>query len=93
MRHRQPVVPTIPNEFTPNALLAPVRAQKDLDKEAFCSYCEGEHSSRHNDILICDGCNKGFHLKCLDIDNVPHGDWFCCMRGCPHSHRGSVIGY
>ena len=30
-------------------------------------------------MLICDGCDKLFHLFCLDppLHEVPEGDWFC----------------
>ena len=30
-------------------------------------------------IIICDKCNKGFHLYCLTpiLPSVPSGDWFC----------------
>lgn len=31
------------------------------------------------DILICDGCNDGYHLTCLvpKLERVPLGDWHC----------------
>ena len=30
-------------------------------------------------LLLCDGCDKGFHMACLRIEekDVPDGDWFC----------------
>ena len=30
-------------------------------------------------MLLCDTCNKGFHLRCLQppLTSVPDGDWFC----------------
>jgi hypothetical protein len=30
-------------------------------------------------MLLCDKCNKGFHLECLNppLKQVPAGDWFC----------------
>jgi bromodomain adjacent to zinc finger domain protein 1A len=29
--------------------------------------------------LLCDECNKGYHMYCLKpkITTVPKGDWFC----------------
>jgi len=27
--------------------------------------------------LICDGCFKGFHTYCVDLTDVPSGDWCC----------------
>lgn len=30
-------------------------------------------------LLLCDGCNAGFHLYCLrpPLHSIPRGDWFC----------------
>ncbi|POM77418.1 Histone demethylase, partial [Phytophthora palmivora] len=30
-------------------------------------------------MLLCDGCNSGQHIFCLDepLDKVPSGDWYC----------------
>lgn len=30
-------------------------------------------------MLLCDGCDRGFHMSCLKppLKNVPKGDWFC----------------
>uniref|UniRef100_A0A2H1VPS5 Bromodomain adjacent to zinc finger domain protein 1A n=1 Tax=Spodoptera frugiperda TaxID=7108 RepID=A0A2H1VPS5_SPOFR len=32
-----------------------------------------------DNMLLCDGCNKGHHLYCLKpkLTKVPEGDWFC----------------
>ena len=33
--------------------------------------------------LLCDGCNACYHAKCLGLDTVPDGDWYCeaCLEG------------
>ncbi|KAJ7549866.1 hypothetical protein O6H91_07G072500 [Diphasiastrum complanatum] len=31
-------------------------------------------------VLVCDGCEKAFHLKCLQpfyLKDIPEGDWYC----------------
>lgn len=30
-------------------------------------------------LIICDGCDEGFHMTCVDppLTSVPEGDWFC----------------
>lgn len=30
-------------------------------------------------MLLCDGCDRGFHLYCLKpkLSSIPKGDWFC----------------
>eukprot|EP00951_Prasinocladus_malaysianus_P022989 scaffold194176_cov34-Prasinocladus_malaysianus.AAC.1 len=36
-------------------------------------------------MLLCDGCDKGFHTFCLKpaLQCIPEGDWFCggCAKG------------
>jgi [histone H3]-trimethyl-L-lysine4 demethylase len=42
-----------------------------------CEICSAGH---HEDkIILCDRCDKGFHLFCLSppLDDVPEGDWIC----------------
>jgi hypothetical protein len=46
-------------------------------KYLVCDVC---HSGLDDDhMLICDGCDKLFHLYCLTprLKRVPKGDWFC----------------
>jgi DNA invertase Pin-like site-specific DNA recombinase len=33
-------------------------------------------------LLLCDGCNRGFHTFCLNMRSIPTGSWYCpsCMR-------------
>ncbi|XP_046861318.1 PHD and RING finger domain-containing protein 1-like [Xenia sp. Carnegie-2017] len=56
------------------------KTQKDDnedDEPTFCEVC----GSRDNEdtMLLCDGCDKGYHLVCLTppLRNIPIGDWFC----------------
>ena len=32
-----------------------------------------------NEMLLCDGCDRGFHMLCLEppLSAVPDGDWYC----------------
>mmetsp|Transcript_5803 Transcript_5803/g.14747 ORF Transcript_5803/g.14747 Transcript_5803/m.14747 type:complete len:423 (-) Transcript_5803:484-1752(-) len=52
-----------------------------------CALCSsGEHDES---ILLCDGCDAGFHMACLTppLLQVPSGDWFCsfCTSHSPES--------
>ena len=40
----------------------------------FC--CSGENEAQ---LLLCDGCDKGYHMYCFKpkMEIVPDGDWFC----------------
>lgn len=42
-----------------------------------CEVCSSTDNA--DDMLLCDRCDRGYHLKCLSpqMDAVPEGDWFC----------------
>ncbi|XP_023950374.2 bromodomain adjacent to zinc finger domain protein 1A isoform X2 [Bicyclus anynana] len=44
---------------------------------ASCRVCR--RRTDPDNMLLCDGCNKGHHLYCLkpQLTKVPEGDWFC----------------
>ena len=45
------------------------------EEEVACEICG---SADEGDVLLlCDGCDKGFHKKCAGVRRVPKGDWFC----------------
>lgn len=61
----------------PAGLLGP-RVPKNIDV-LVCELCQGGH---HEDqIILCDGCDKGFHMFCLSppMEVVPPGEWLCPM--------------
>ncbi|GMN44363.1 hypothetical protein TIFTF001_013558 [Ficus carica] len=45
--------------------------------DVFCEKCGSGDSSA--DLLLCDECDRGFHLFCLRpiLVSVPKGSWFC----------------
>lgn len=51
------------------------------DDEANCLIC-GKHNSP-TQTLLCDNCDNPFHLKCLGLDDIPPGNWYCkkCLVG------------
>lgn len=42
---------------------------------AVCRHCH--KSDTADEMLVCDGCDWGHHLGCLDMSEVPDGIWFC----------------
>ncbi|CAH0473676.1 unnamed protein product [Peronospora belbahrii] len=42
--------------------------QWDVD----CSVC-----SLGGELLCCDGCPRAFHVKCIDLAEIPETEWFC----------------
>lgn len=49
-----------------------------------CEHCFGNHSEERDALLLCDGCDKGYHMACLpdQLHDVPEGQWLCpeCMQ-------------
>ncbi|XP_023951353.2 E3 ubiquitin-protein ligase UHRF1 [Bicyclus anynana] len=59
------------------------RDDRDVDcKYCGCYTCAGKESP--DEILLCDECEHGFHMKCLvpPLTAVPDDDWYCadCKR-------------
>ncbi|CAE6467287.1 unnamed protein product [Rhizoctonia solani] len=70
---------TFDNTPLPN----PAPPAPPVRKGEMCELClKGD---RDTEMLLCDGCDEGFHMSCLDppLDAVPKGSWFChtCMFG------------
>ena len=36
-------------------------------------------SGDEDEMLLCDGCDRGFHMSCLNppLKKVPVGNWYC----------------
>lgn len=47
------------------------------DEYTACEICGS--IEREDVMLLCDGCDKGFHMDCLDppMDHVPVDNWYC----------------
>lgn len=37
-------------------------------------------------MLLCDGCDKGFHTHCVQLRCIPRGAWHC--RRCRRAQHG-----
>ncbi|KZT71516.1 hypothetical protein DAEQUDRAFT_724032 [Daedalea quercina L-15889] len=67
----------------PFARSAASQADKDGNPELHCEVCLKK--DRGEEMLLCDGCDCGFHMFCLDppLATIPKGQWFChtCLMG------------
>ncbi|KAK7049753.1 hypothetical protein VNI00_005784 [Paramarasmius palmivorus] len=65
------------------ALTPPVFNDKPEPSEQHCEICGKKN--RGEEMLLCDGCDCGFHMFCLDppLESVPKEQWFCytCLSG------------
>jgi len=50
------------------------------DDPTFCEICH--QSDREDRMLLCDDCDRGYHMECLTppITTVPIEEWYC--SGC-----------
>jgi hypothetical protein len=46
-----------------------------------------------DDLLICDACDKGFHMECLDppLSSLPEGRWICPVCVPPPNRRRAPV--
>ena len=62
------------------------------EEDSACTVCE-ERTSMKDDhpVLICDGCNAEYHLRCTSprLDAVPTGDWYCSRCAAQHTESSS----
>lgn len=56
---------------------APQEPTNEFDNPTFCEVCG--QSNREDRMLLCDNCDMGYHLECLNppLAEVPPGVWFC----------------
>ncbi|KAF8116143.1 hypothetical protein N665_0020s0007 [Sinapis alba] len=50
------------------------------NEEAVDQACEQCKSDKHGEVmLLCDSCNKGWHIYCLSppLKHIPPGNWYC----------------
>ncbi|OCH95910.1 hypothetical protein OBBRIDRAFT_787757 [Obba rivulosa] len=70
-----------------SALNAHANGNGSPEKEGIAEpHCEVCHKKNHGEeMLLCDGCDCGFHIFCLDppLSSIPKGQWFChtCLFG------------
>jgi hypothetical protein len=48
-------------------------------KDPCCFLCGGTNKSKCNKIVFCDGCDMGYHQRCMVpiITKIPEGEWYC----------------
>ena len=49
-----------------------------------CEICGSNDADHDDQFLLCDNCNCGFHIFCLEpkLKKIPEGAWFCpsCVK-------------
>lgn len=73
-------VPCTPPALSTPIVPPPVFYDKPEIKGTFEQSCEVCHKQdRGEEMLLCDGCDCGFHMFCLDppLETIPKDQWFC----------------
>lgn len=60
--------------------IAPPHTIADVSQTP-CEHCSLIEDSAVNPMLLCDACDKGWHLRCLRLSVVPDGEWLCPACG------------
>uniref|UniRef100_A0A1B6MT05 PHD and RING finger domain-containing protein 1 n=1 Tax=Graphocephala atropunctata TaxID=36148 RepID=A0A1B6MT05_9HEMI len=69
----------------------PVDTVEVPEDATFCEVCG--LSDREDRMLLCDVCDHGYHMECLNppLDQVPIDEWYCpeCAPHRPTTHRST----
>ncbi|XP_029770795.1 PHD and RING finger domain-containing protein 1 isoform X1 [Suricata suricatta] len=68
-------------------------AGQDAEEDpTFCEVCG--RSDREDRLLLCDGCDAGYHMECLDppLQEVPVDEWFCPECAAPGAAPAADAG-
>mmetsp|Transcript_8084 Transcript_8084/g.25945 ORF Transcript_8084/g.25945 Transcript_8084/m.25945 type:complete len:142 (-) Transcript_8084:18-443(-) len=62
--------------------------ESELDEEdTACEICSSHEQPEGNAMLLCDSCDRGYHLLCLSppLEDAPKGSWLCprCEQALP----------
>jgi hypothetical protein len=58
--------------LTRRAEMEPITYPED---DTVCEECKlGDNAEQ---LMLCDGCDDGYHSYCVKLKKVPKGDWFC----------------
>ena len=71
---KQVTPPAGPNGDAPITTTTPT-----AERDTACQCCQLKSSKQHNKMLLCDGCQRGYHQHCLKkpLAKIPKGDWLC----------------
>ncbi|CCU75956.1 origin recognition complex subunit Orc4,putative [Blumeria hordei DH14] len=70
-----------------------VRAFIDIsgpEDDTACEVCRRYDVEKNNPMLLCDGCDSGYHVKCIGLSKEPETEmWFChiCKSRVSHTQR------
>ena len=45
--------------------------------EMACDKCHGYLPEYGNDIIVCERCEIQYHMKCIQLEEIAAGQWFC----------------
>ncbi len=66
-----------------------VNTLKNIAEDIVCEFCASANSTYTNPLILCDGCNLGFHKECygIKVDIQSEELWYC--KSCIASKKNS----
>ena len=66
-------------ELTPFPLAPPEKTVRRAKQQNILIeiHCTCGRPDTFDDMVACDGCDHWFHLSCVNMEDIPQGDWFC----------------
>ena len=66
-----------PEANAPTLTQTPAAKHPPCTADKKCEKCNSPHNERN--MLLCDGCDKGYHIGCIGMPRLPRhsGDWLC----------------
>ena len=66
------------------------------DEDVLCKFCGCRLCGGKEEVdtlLVCEGCEYFFHMKCLDppLEEIPEDDWFCPNEQCQKKKSETAI--
>ena len=47
-----------------------------VDADMACTICKS--ADNDDEMLVCDGCNEGYHFRCVGLEGIPETEeWYC----------------
>ena len=74
------MVKEVYKRFSDNDQIPIFNIANEVEDDTQCEICHELHSIKGNEMLLCDGCDKGFHIRCIYRSNVPKGKFYCSLH-------------
>ena len=78
-----PVFRDTENRKKINGIREDTRNSQNFTENTIFNECFVFHLRAGGDLICCESCPAAYHPKCVGMENIPEGNWFCrdCING------------